>query len=254
MKRTTAAGLAAALLVTLAAGASLAGQAAAVSSKEALDALAKMIAATGGRKALESVKDTTISGHIEISAAGQTLAGPITLYKKEPDKRRVDLTVPEYNLSISQAFDGQKGWYTNPQTGTTEEMPDFMIMDFARQAAGTQALLDPKKAGVVYALKPKTAIEGKDHIVLEQTYPDGVKFTFCLDPETYLPTKTINRAFDMMGGEVEVESFSTDYRKVGGLMVAHAIRILHDGVEAHRITVASVAYNTGLEDGLFVLK
>lgn len=254
MKRTIAAGLAAALLVALAAGPSLAGQSAAASSKEALDALAKMIAAMGGRKALEAVKDTTITGRIEINAAGQTLAGPVTLYQKEPDKMRVDFTVPEYNLSVSQAFDGQNGRFTNPQTGMTEEMPDFMVKDFARQATGTQAILDPKKAGVVYALKPKAAIEGKDHIVLEQTFPDGYRSTFYLDPETYLPAKTVNRTFDIMGGEVEAESFSSDYRKVGGLMVAHAILILHNGVEAQRIAIASVAHNSGLEDGLFVLK
>lgn len=254
MKTMTAAGLAAALLVALAVGPSLAGQAAAASSKEALDGLAKMIAAMGGRKALDSAKDATLSGRIEINAAGQTLSGPVTLYQKEPDKMRVDLTVPEYDLSVSQAFDGLKGRFTNPQTGMTEEMPDFLVQDFARQATGTQALLDPKKAGVVYALKPKAEIESKDYIVLERTYPDGHKFTFFLDPETYLPYKTASRTFDIMGGEVEAETFFGDYRKVGGLMVAHAIRILHNGVEAQRITIASVAHNTGLEDGLFVLK
>lgn len=254
MRRTIASGLVAALFVTLAAGPSLAGQAGAASGREALDGLAKMIAALGGRKALEAAKDKTLAGRIEINAAGQTLAGPMTLYQKEPGKMRIDISVPEYDLNISQSFDGQRGWFTNPQTGTTEAMPDFMVKDFARQAAGNQALLDPAKAGVAYALKPKAAIEGRDYIVLEQTSPDGSKLAYFLDPDTYLPYKTAYRTFDMMGGEVEAETFLSDYRKVGGLVVAHAVRILHNGVEAQRITIASVAVNTGLEDGLFVLK
>lgn len=255
MKRASTAVIAAALLVSMASLPALADQAAGTASgKEALDVLAKMIGALGGRKALEAAKDTTIAGQIEINAAGQTLTGPLTLYQKEPDKLRVDITFPEYDVSVTQAFDGRKAWFTNPQTGTTEEMPDYMAKDFARQATGTQAILDPKRAGVVYALKPKTAIEGKDYIVLEQTYADGFKVSLYLDPSTHLPYKTQLRTFDMTGGEVEAESFSTDYRKAGGLMVAHAVRVLHNGVEAQRLTITSVAYNTGLDDALFVLK
>jgi len=255
MKRTIAAILGTALFVSLAALPGIADQSApAVSSREALDVLAKMIGAMGGRKALEAVKDTTVSGQIEVSSAGQTLAGPLTIHQKEPDKLRVDVIFPEYNISVIQAFDGQKGWFTNPQTGMTEEMPDDVVKDIARQARGSQAILDPRKAGVVYALKPKTAIDGKDYIVLEQTHPDGHRVTMYLDPATYLPYKTQSRALDMMGGEVEAESFATDYRKAGALMVAHAVRVLHNGVEARRIIITSVAYNADLDDALFILK
>jgi outer membrane lipoprotein-sorting protein len=256
MKKPTVTCLAVALIVVSLAASSTPNEqtSPATSSKEALGVLSDMIKALGGRRALESVKDTTLSGEIELEAAGQVLAGPVTVYQKEPDKMRIDITFPESNLSVSQAFDGQKGWFTNPQTGGTEEMPDFMVRDFARQATGTRAILDPKGAGVVYALKPKATIEGKDTIVLEQTYADGFKVTLYLDPETHLPLKTQNRGFDLTGGEVEKEVFSTDYKKVGDLMIAHAVRILHNGVQAQRITISSVTHNAGLDDALFVLK
>jgi hypothetical protein len=61
-------------------------------------------------------------------------------------------------------------------------------------------------------------------------------------------------AFDQMGAEVEAESFSTDYRKVGGTMVAHSLRVLHNGTEAQKITITSVTYNANLDDAFFVLK
>lgn len=254
MKRTTAWILTAGLFVSLAALPSSAGQNAAASGKEALDVLAKMIEAMGGRKVLEAIKDTTITGQLEVNTAGMTLTAPLTMYQKEPNKMRLDITIAEYNMSITQAFDGQKGWYTNPQTGSTEEMPDFMAKEFARQAAGNQTILDPKKAGVVYALKPKTAIEGKDYIVLEQTLADGHKITLFLDPATYLPFKTQTRSLDQTGAEVDAQTFAGDYRKVGGTMVAHAIRVLHNGAEAQRITITSVTYNSNLEDAFFILK
>lgn len=256
MKRTLPVFIAAALLVSLAALPALAAQApaAAASSKEALDVLGKMVEAMGGRKVLESIKDTTMSGQLEIAQAGTTITAPITIYLKEPNKMRLDITIAEYNMSITQAYDGLKGWFTNPQTGMTEEMPDFMTKEFARMALGSQTMLDPKKAGVSYVLKPKAAIEGKDHIVLEQTLPDGHKVTFYIDPATYLPYKTQTLALDETGAEVDAESFTTDYRKVGGTMVPHFNRVLHNGTEAQKITINSVTYNSNLDDAFFVLK
>ena len=253
MKRTRTAILGAVLMATLAAAAGYAQQApAAAVNKEAMAVVDKMIAAMGGRKTLESVKDTTMSGTMEMIQFGIT--APITMYVKEPNKVRADITIAEANMTIIQAFDGQKGWYTNPQSGATEEMPDFMAKEFSRQAGATQALLSPQKNGVTYALKPKAAIEGKDHIVLEQTLADGHKITFFLDPETYLPYKTVERTLDQNGAEVDSETYSTNYQKVGGTMIPYSIRIVQNGSDAQRMTITAVTYNTNLDDAFFTLK
>jgi len=75
-----------------------------------------------------------------------------------------------------------------------------------------------------------------------------------LDPTTYLPYKTTSLASDMTGAEVNTESYLTDYKKVGGLMVAHTIRNFQNGAEAQRISIATVTYNTNLDDALFTMK
>jgi outer membrane lipoprotein-sorting protein len=230
-----------------------AGQAAPpASTKEALAVVDKLINALGGRKLIESIKDTTVSGTAEIVQYGLTV--PVTIYQKEPDKMRVDMTVTEANMTIIRAFDGRRGWMTNPQSGMTEEMPDFMAGEMARQAGARQALLDPRALHVTYALKPKAMIEGKDYIVLEQTSADGHKTTFYLDPATNLPYKTQRRGLDANGAEVDSESYSTGYQKVGGMMVPYAIRVVQNGSDAERITVTAVTFNTNLDDALFTLK
>jgi len=240
------------LLATITALPGYGQKAAPAGSKEAMTVVDKLIEAMGGRKLLESIKDMTVSGTAEIVQAGITV--PITMYQKQPDKLRLDITIAEANMTIVQAFDGQKAWYTNPQTGATEEMPDFMAKQLARQATGSQALLNPQKTGVTYALKPKEALEGKDYIVLEQTQADGHKTTLYLDPETYLPYKTVTRSVDQSGAEVDSESYATNYQKVGGAMVAHSIRVLSNGSEAQRMTLTSVTYNSNLDDAFFTLK
>jgi len=253
MKRTRTWILGAVLAASLAALPAYAQKApAAAGNKETLAVVEKMIEAMGGRKVLESLKDTTISGTAEIVQFGLTV--PVTIYQKEPNKMRLDITIAEANMTIIQAFDGQKGWYTNPQSGATEEMPDYMAKEMARQAGETQALLHPEKAGVAYVLKPKAAIEGKDHIVLEQTLADGHKTTFYLDPQTYLPYKTEARTMDQNGAEVDSETYTTNYQKVGGVMVPYSLRVVQNGADAQRITVTAVTYNTNLDDAFFTLK
>lgn len=81
-------------------------------SKEVLD---KMIDAQGGRKAMEAIKDTTISGTMEMVQQGMNAT--LTMYQKEPDKMRMDIEI--MGMVITQAFDGQKAWFLNPQTGAT---------------------------------------------------------------------------------------------------------------------------------------
>ncbi len=252
MKKTRMLIFGAVLLVTIAALPGYGQKAGPAGSKEAMAVVDKLIEAMGGRKLLESIKDTTVSGTAEIVQYGITV--PITIYQKEPDKLRLDITIAEANMTIIQAFDGLKGWYTNPQTGATEEMPDFMAKELARQATESQALLNPQKTGVTYALNPKEALEGKDYIILEQTRADGHKTKLYLDPETYLPYKTVTRSIDQSGAEVDAESYATNYQKVGGTMVAYSVRVLNNGSEAQRMTLTSVTYNSNLDDALFTLK
>lgn len=245
MKKATTWILSAAVLMTLAA---LPGY-----GQTAQEVLNKMIDAMGGRKNLEAIKDTTITGTVELVQAG--MSAPITVYQKEPNKIRVDVEIAEAGMSFIQAYDGKKGWGTNFQTMATEEMSDDMSKNLSHQALGNDSLLNPQKLGITFALKPKEKIEDKDYIVLEQTLADGHKIIMFIDPATYLPYKSMTKSLDpMSGGEVEVESFLSDYRKVGGLMVAHSTRVMSNGEEVQRLTITGVTYNSKLEDTLFLMK
>jgi len=218
-------------------------------AKDAQDVLNKMIDVQGGRKYLETIKDSTMTGTMEIIALG--VSGTITIYQKEPNKMRMDMEF--MGMLMTQAYDGQLAWATNPQTGTTEQMPEAQVKEFARQAMGTDSLLNPQKYGITYALKPKAQVEGKDYLVIEQTMADGHKSTIYIDPATYLPYKVETMALGMAGVEVKSESYSTDYQKVGQSMVAHAIRVVQDGADFMTMNLTSVTYNSGLEDSLFLM-
>jgi outer membrane lipoprotein-sorting protein len=216
-------------------------------SQNAKDILDKMIEAQGGRAALEKIKDTTMTGTMEIVMMG--LSGTLSVYFKEPDKVRMDMEI--MGMVITQAYDGENGWGVNPQTGAVEDMTEDQTKDMKRMAMGNASLLYPEKYGITYTYKGKETIEGKDYLLLEQKYNDGYTNTNYIDANTYLVYKSKGMAPNMAGVESEQEVFLDDYRKVDGLLVAYSMRIVQGGEEAMTMTFTEVRYNTGLEDSFF---
>ncbi len=243
MKKMFAWTIAVALLVSVAA---LPGY-----GQTAQDVLKKMIQVQGGAKYLESIKDSTISGNLEVNAMGQALTGTVTIYKKEPNKYRMDAEV--MGMIITQAYDGQIAWGTNVMTGQVEESPEAQAKSLARQAMGVASLLDPAKFGIVYSLKPKAKLDNKEYLVLEQKTADGHLTTLYVDPDTYLTYKIETMALGPTGAELKTESYPGDYKKIGPGMVAHSIRVLQDGIETTKITFEKVVFNTNLEDSFFAM-
>ncbi len=216
------------------------------SSQTVQQILEKMIEFQGGRKAIEGIKDMTLSGTLEIAMQG--LSGPITLYKKEPDKRRLDVEL--MGMVITQVYDGKNGWGTNLQTGGIEDMSGEQLAEVKRDSMPVVSILDPQKYGITFSYKGKEEIEGKEYFILDQTYADGFTSTLYLDSKTYLIFKTIVKTTGPMG-EVEMEQFQSDYRKENGLMMAHSVVTYASGEEVQKITIEEVSFNTGLEDSLF---
>jgi outer membrane lipoprotein-sorting protein len=240
MKKVAVAGI----LLALVAGLTVSAQA-----QDAKGLLDKMIQAQGGRAALAAVKDSTTSGSLEMVQMGMN--GSVTMYQKEPDKIRIDIEI--MGMVITQAFDGQKAWMTNPQSGSTEEMPETQAASMRRQALGNDSLLNPEKYGISYVLKPKEKVGDKEYFVLEQTYKDGTKATMYIDPGTYLIYKAKAKTQDMTGADVEGETVFDDYKKEGDLMVAHKMIVYQGGAEFIRMTFTKVVNNSKLEDSFFMM-
>jgi len=177
------------------------------------------------------------------------MSGSLTMYQKEPNKTRMDGEV--MGMVITQAFDGETGWTINPQTGGVEDLSEIATEYAKREALGNEALLNPKKHGITYTYKGTEKIEEKDYLVLEQAFADGYKSSIYVDPKTYLVYKTKGLSLNQMEVEVNTETVVSDYKKVNGVMVPHAITIFQEGDEFLTITVTEVSFNTGLEDSFF---
>jgi outer membrane lipoprotein-sorting protein len=216
-------------------------------SQKAADILEKMIEAQGGRKVLENIKDTTLSGSAEAMGVSMT----VTMYTKEPNKMRRDIGAA--GMSITEAFDGEIAWQIGMSSQKPSEETGKMAADAKTDAQGYAAILHPEKYGITYVLKGKEKIEGKDYFVLEQTVPGGTPKTQYVDTETYLIYKTVTTSINAKGVAEKEETFMSDYKKVDGVMIAHSLTN-HRGGESMKLTFTKVSFNMGLEDSLFKMK
>ena len=204
----------------------------------------------GGRKIIESIKDMTMVGGVEMPQQG--ISGTVTIYKKEPDKSRIDLDA--MGMVIIQVYDGQTALWTNPQTGEIEEMDEQQAARMIRQSLPLAAIIDPEKHGIAFTYRGKETVEGKECFVLEQVYKDGYRMIRYVDSDTYLSVRSRSIITGPGGSEIQVEQVMSDFRKVDGLTMAYSVTTYYNGSVFNEIRFKDVKFNTGLEDSLFQLK
>ncbi len=204
----------------------------------------------GGRKTIESIKDMTMVGDVEMPQQG--ISGTVTIYKKDPDKSRIDLDT--MGMVIIQVYDGQTALWTNPQTGDIEEMEEQQAARMIRQSLPLAAIIDPEKHGLTFTYKGKETVEGKECFLLEQVFKDGYRMIRHVDSGTYLSVRSRSTITGPGGTEIQVEQVMSDFRKVDGLTMAFSVTTYYNGSVFNEIRFKDVKFNTGLEDSLFQLK
>ena len=209
--------------------------------------LKRMIDVQGGEKVFESIQDMTVTGAVEMVQQG--VNGTLTMYKKEPEQRRVDLEV--IGRIITQAYDGRTTWWTNPASGNIEEMTDQDASSMKRQSLPLVAILEPEKYGITFTYKGKEEVEGRDYHVLEQAYKDGYTMLRYVDAETYFTGRTRSTRMGPGGSPIQVEQVMSDFKEIDGMTMAHTIVTYYNGEVYTKITVQGVKINTGLDDALF---
>jgi hypothetical protein len=212
--------------------------------------LKEMIQAQGGKAAIEKIKNMKVTGTIEVPQ--QELRVSFIQYKKEPDKRRIEMKVMD-SVQV-QVFDGKTAWELNLQTGKAIEIPGEDAVDIKRGSLALGWMLYPEKYGISLVYKGRERIEGKYYLVLEQVFSDGGKVVLYVDPETYLTFKIKSSMLDEMMVEVVTETFLSDYKSVKGYIMAHRMISYLRGREYMRMIYERVRLNTRMGDHLFLMQ
>ncbi|HEV3140745.1 MAG TPA: hypothetical protein VGY57_09530 [Vicinamibacterales bacterium] len=242
-------------ILTLFAAALLVSRAEAARAQTADEVVANVIAALGGRPALEKIHSRTMTGTIALLTPGGEISGSIEIFNKAPNKSRslIKVDLSQFGagaVAIDQRFDGSAGYVIDPLQGDRDVTGNQL--DNLRNGAFPTPLLDYKARGVTATLLPKEKVGGRDAFVLQLAPKVGSTVKDYFDAETYLLTRTVVTVnVPQMNADVEQTADFSDYRAVDGVKVPFQSK-LSSSVQNYTITIAKVEHNMEIDDKSFV--
>ncbi len=206
--------------------------------------LADYIKATGGEEAYKKCKNRSLSGTIEIPA--QNVTGKIKLFQAAPNQISVTTEIPNV-LKQVQATDGKDAWELNNLTGD-HLLADAEKDEFIRKAIFNEELQKKELYDKIECVGIED-VDGKPAYKLVLTAKGGKTETEYYDKTSHLLVKETATAKTPMG-EIEVEVYPTDYKKVDGLLIPFSMtqKVLNQEI---KIKMTEVKHNVDIPPDTF---
>ncbi len=187
---------------------------------KAEEVLDQYIEATGGKAAYEKLKNRVAKGTMEVVGAG--LKGKMTIDQAPPNKMRTEVEFENIG-KIIEATDGTAYWEINPITGDRviegdEKAEKLLHSTFNSELHWKEMYTKAECTGV-------EDVDGKPAYKVVLTPKDGAgkPMTEFYDKASHLQVKSVTTTKTPMG-EIEVETYPSDYKKVDGVLIAHKIK------------------------------
>jgi len=214
------------------------------------DVYKKYVAALGGEKALNSLKDLKLVSTAEMQGTPLT----VTVSKKAGGKLRetIEVSMPNGNKMTVQkrVFDGTKG-YMEAQ-GKKKDLEGEEIAD-AKQEADLQLELHSAQYGIKRTLKGMETVDGAEAYLVESVDAKGEKMLEFFDAKSGLLVRQTKYEKDPTGAEVAQSTDMSDYREVpgtNGYKVPYFMSVPAGGM-SFNLKVQSVEVNKGIPDSDF---
>jgi outer membrane lipoprotein-sorting protein len=207
--------------------------------------------AIGGLEAWQSVQSMKMTGKMMMGGMG--IEAPFTVMAKRPNMARIEFVFQ--GITGIQAYDGETAWQVMPFTGNTdpEEVPDDQAEDLWETADVDGPLVGWEESGHTVELLGMEETEGTQAYKLKVTLNTGSVQYYYLDSEYFVPIR-MEGVREVQGRTVEFETIVSDYKEVGGLMIAHSIEARPKGAPAGQaVTIDLVELDIEMADSLFVM-
>ncbi|HUI57794.1 MAG TPA: DUF620 domain-containing protein [Bryobacteraceae bacterium] len=208
--------------------------------------LDKYVEVTGGKAAYQKIHSEIQTGTLEITAMG--IKGKATAWRAEPNKSYTEIELEGIG-KMQDGTDGTVAWSLSAMQGphVKEGAEKSMAMIQAKFQSEVNWRDIYKKVETTGA----ETVDGKECYKLVLTPNEGSPITQYFDKQSNLMVKMTMTAQSPMG-EIEVESYASDYRKEGDLLMPHKMRQSAAGQE-FTMTVESVQYNPDIPKNRFDL-
>ncbi len=219
-----------------------------VQAMDADELIAKSIEATGGLEKIKSVDSVKFTGKF----LAQGMEFPFTMTQKRPNKLRMDAEI--MGATMTQCFDGEKGWSINPMTGSTTPQPMSGIeeMSFKLQSDMDGVLVDYAEKGYTVEYIGEEDVEGTPTHQLRVDTNIGIVMDIFLDAEYFLLIKSANK-ISIDENEFETQTYMSDYQEVDGLIMPFAIETRSGDTVMNQIMMEKVEFGVEVDDSIFAM-
>jgi len=212
----------------------------------------KNIQAKGGIEKIKAVKSKRTTGKTLVRG----VEFPFTIHQKRPSFFKIETTIQ--GMTMVQAHDGETVWQINPAGGGLQKMASGQAMSFRSQADFDGPLLGHKDIGFIAELVGKEDMEGGEVYHLKLTVADDSlriaagNFTthVYLDAESFLEIKMTIEG-NVEGNSFKVDTYLSDYKEVGGLMMPHLIESKMGGQTVSQMIMEKIELNVDIDDSIF---
>ena len=205
--------------------------------------------AMGGLDAMKATKTVTMKGKLVINTPQGEMVMGADMWFKDRTKMRTETEMQ--GMKMIQVIDGETGWQINPMMGAVEptDMTEAEMSNFKSQVDFLGDFYEAEKKGIKLEYQGTEDVEGTEAHKILVTPKDGEPRTHFLDTEYFMLLLTQSKT-NQMGMEMSVNVYYSDYKKVGKLMIPHALTIKNEQFEVN-FTFEEVKVNSDLSDDLF---
>lgn len=226
------------------------------------------VAAMGGIAQLQAIQDQVSTWDFTMhvmppgpAEAGGEMAGqgqeggmtmPMKITYKRENKLRMDFMEPDGAISMSSCYDGENGWHL--QMGQRIDMNQAQLQETeVMTTTWLDGFLDYKDKGFVLELLPDETMDEQNYFVLQSTDKYANVQKFYVNASTHLIERQVGDMTNFVGEMEAMYMTFKDYETIDGYAMArHVAQFKQDGQMLWEATLQDVAFNTGVEDEVFM--
>lgn len=206
----------------------------------------------GGTAAWSKIKSIKTIGESVVESPMGTMNLPTIIQQKRENKMRLSINIEAIGAEIIMAYDGKIGWQINPMTGFSkaQKMSEAEAKEFGDQDI-EDAFINYKTKGHQVKYLGEATIEGTATHKIKLMKKSGIEQIYHFDQEKNMPIMISQISDHPQAKGVEVQTFLSDYQKVGDIVMHHSMTTKIGGQTARTINFKSVEINTEIDDKVF---
>jgi outer membrane lipoprotein-sorting protein len=210
-----------------------------------LDEILEKYYKASGFDKLQEVKTVVMTGTLI-----QQDEMPLTIIKKRPAKFKMIFDVQD--ITAYQVFDGKTAWMTAPWTGNPkpQAMPADRAKDMKIRADFDGPIFNWQGKGHTAELAGMDTLAGMPLYKVKLTRNDGGIEYYYFDNQDFMLQKRMTFR-KIREQEVEVVSYFSDYRNIGGVMFPFTTQTMMGGQPSNTFQYSTITLNDPVEDVIF---